>query len=66
MNNMKSSSMFLFLSYQYSYVMKLEYSSYDMILAYELAYSFYIMILSYGTLCLTYHTFMFRPRPKLR
>jgi hypothetical protein len=66
MNNMKSSSMFLFLSYQYSYVMKLELSSYDMILAHELEYSFYVMILPYRNLCLIYHTYMFRSRPKLR
>jgi hypothetical protein len=66
MNNMKSSSMFLFLSYQYSFVMNLELSSYDMILAHELEYSFYVMILPYRTSCLIYHTYMFRPRPKLR
>jgi hypothetical protein len=53
MINMKSSSMFLFLSHQYSYVMKLEQSSYVIHLAYE-------------ALCLTFHTYMFRPKPKLR
>ena len=54
MNNMKSSLMFFFSFYQYSYVMKLEQSSYVIHLAYE-------------TLCLTFHTmYMYRPRPKLR
>ena len=53
MNNIKDSSMFLFSFIQYSYVMKLEQSSYVIHLAYE-------------TLCLIFHTYMFRPRPKLR
>jgi hypothetical protein len=40
--------------YQYSYVMKLEQSS-------------YVIYLAYKTLCLIYHTiYMFRPGPKLR
>ena len=46
--------MFLFLSYQYSYVIELEQSSYVIHLAYE-------------TLCLNFHTtYMIRPRPKFR
>ena len=54
MTNMKSSSMFLFLSYQYGYVIELEQSS-------------YVIRLSYETLCLIFHTtYMFRPRPRLR
>jgi hypothetical protein len=54
MINMKSSSMFLFLSYKYSYVLELEQSSYVIHLAYE-------------TLWLIFHTtYMFRPKPKFR
>jgi hypothetical protein len=54
MINMKSSSMFFFLSYQYNYVMKLEKNS-------------YVIHLAYKTLCLILDTtYMFRPRPKLR
>jgi hypothetical protein len=53
MNNIKDSSMFLFLFYQCSYIMKLEQSS-------------YVIHLAYRTLCLIFHTYMFRPRPKLR
>ena len=44
---MKSSSMFLLLSYHYNYVMKLELSS-------------YVIHLAYRTLCLIFHTYMFR------
>ena len=67
MNNMKSSSIVLFSTYQYSYAYDLEYSSYVMILAYELEYSSYVMNLAYRTLSLIIHTtYMIRIRAKLR
>jgi 7-cyano-7-deazaguanine synthase in queuosine biosynthesis len=47
MNNMKSSSIVLFFTYQHSHTYELEYSSYVMIIAYELAYSSYVMNLAY-------------------
>ena len=54
MNNIKYSSMFFLLYYQYSHVMKLVQSSFVIHLAYE-------------TLCLILHTtYPFRPRPGLR
>jgi hypothetical protein len=66
-NNMKSSSIVLFSTYQYSHTYQLEYSSYVMILAYELAYSSYVMNLACRTWSLNIHTtYMIRIRSKLR
>jgi hypothetical protein len=55
MNKKDLFSKVLPLLYEYSYAMKLEYSSYDIILAYKLVYSFYVMIKSCRTLCLIIH-----------
>jgi hypothetical protein len=63
MNNMKSSSIVLFFTYQHSHTYELEYSSYVMIIA----YSSYVMNLVYRTLILIIHiTYMIRIRTKLR
>ena len=67
MITIKSSSIVLLSSLQYSNAYELDYSFHVIIMIYELAYNLYVMILTCRTLCLIIHmTYMSRIRAKLR